>query len=187
VDQGRDRRDVADEIKSELFIERCVDRVGCGGEEKHITVRTRVHDRLGAEIAACPWPVLDYAGGLRAAVIRALLYAGMVREGVDERGFEMVRRLRRSHGEMPLSEFKALVREQFLILLVAPDAALAAPAQPECAFPAATKLRKVKVTRSSRWLSKAEKPQRRPGRLLQASMVCFRRSTRKPIPRNFSG
>ena len=66
------------------------------------------------------------AGGLRAAVIRALLYAGMVRGGVDERGFEMVRRLRRSHGEIPLSEFKALVREQFLILLVAPDAALAA-------------------------------------------------------------
>jgi ProP effector len=36
----------------------------------------------------------------------------MVRGGVDERGFEMVRRLRRSHGEMPLSEFKALVRER---------------------------------------------------------------------------
>ena len=65
-------------------------------------------------------------GGAREAVIRGLLYAGMSRGGVDERGFEMARRLREMHGEMTLSDFKALVREQFSILLIDEDAALAA-------------------------------------------------------------
>jgi Protein of unknown function (DUF3141) len=64
------------------------------------------------------------AGGARAAVIRALLYAGMARDAVDERGFEAVRRIRRSHGDMPLADFKALVREQFLLLLIDEEAAL---------------------------------------------------------------
>src|SRR5439155_24267541 len=36
------------------------------------------------------------SGGLPAAMIRALLYAGMPRGAVDERGFEMVRRIRRT-------------------------------------------------------------------------------------------
>jgi hypothetical protein len=65
-------------------------------------------------------------GGLQAAVVRALLYAGMGRASVDERGFEAVRRIRRAHGDVPLSAFKALVREQFNMLLVDEDAALAA-------------------------------------------------------------
>ena len=34
-------------------------------------------------------------GGLREAVDRALIYVGMGRGAVDERGFEAVRRLRR--------------------------------------------------------------------------------------------
>ncbi len=66
------------------------------------------------------------AGGLRAAVIRAIVYAGVSRGGVDERGFEMARRLREEHGDMSLADFKALVREQFNILLVDEEAALAA-------------------------------------------------------------
>jgi hypothetical protein len=65
-------------------------------------------------------------GGLREAVIRALLYVGLARAAVDERGFEAVRRIRRTHGDLPLAEFKALVREQFYILLVDTEAALAA-------------------------------------------------------------
>jgi hypothetical protein len=65
-------------------------------------------------------------GGVREAVIRALLYAGMGRAAVDERGFEAVRRIRRAHGDIPLSVFKALVREQFNMLLVDENAALAA-------------------------------------------------------------
>jgi Protein of unknown function (DUF3141) len=75
-------------------------------------------------------------GGVREAVIRALIYAGMGRASVDERGFEAVRRIRRAHGDIPLSVFKALVREQFNMLLVDENAALAAipgmlPADPE--------------------------------------------------------
>jgi hypothetical protein len=66
------------------------------------------------------------AGGLREAVIRALLYVGLARAAVDERGFEAVRRIRRAHDDIPLQAFKALVREQFYILLVDTEAALAA-------------------------------------------------------------
>src|SRR5262249_3007029 len=50
-------------------------------------------------------------GGLREAVIRGVLYAGMARKSIDERGFEIVRRIRETHGDMPLAEFKRLVRE----------------------------------------------------------------------------
>jgi hypothetical protein len=65
-------------------------------------------------------------GGFRAAMIRGLLYAGMSREAVDERGFEMLRRIRETHTDITLSDFKALVREQFNILLIDQEAALAA-------------------------------------------------------------
>src|SRR5262249_29618286 len=65
-------------------------------------------------------------GGLRAAIIRGMVYAGVSRGGVDERGFELARRLREQHGDMSLADFKALVREQFNILLVDEEAALAA-------------------------------------------------------------
>jgi len=67
-------------------------------------------------------------GGIREATVRALIYVGMARTGVDERGFEAIRRIRRDHKELsplPLSDFKALVRDQFLMLLIDPDAALA--------------------------------------------------------------
>jgi pimeloyl-ACP methyl ester carboxylesterase/uncharacterized tellurite resistance protein B-like protein len=66
------------------------------------------------------------AGGLREATIRALIYGGMSRAAVDERGFETMRRIRQSNGGIPLSAFKALVREQFNILLVDTEAALEA-------------------------------------------------------------
>ncbi|MGB6348687.1 MAG: DUF3141 domain-containing protein [Pseudolabrys sp.] len=66
------------------------------------------------------------AGGLRAAIIRSLIYAGMKRAAVDERGFELARRIREAHGDIPIENFKALVREQFNILLIDEEAALAA-------------------------------------------------------------
>ena len=66
------------------------------------------------------------AGGLPEATIRALLYAGMHRGGVDERGFELVRRIREAEGGMPLAAFKTMVREQFNVLLIDTEAALAA-------------------------------------------------------------
>jgi pimeloyl-ACP methyl ester carboxylesterase len=65
-------------------------------------------------------------GGLREAVIRALLYAGMTRAAIDERGFELTRRIRQAHGDIPLSDFKALVREQFNMLLIDQEGALRA-------------------------------------------------------------
>jgi pimeloyl-ACP methyl ester carboxylesterase len=65
-------------------------------------------------------------GGLREAVIRGLIYVAMTRAGVDERGFEAVRRIRQTLHDFPLSTFKALVRDQFNILLVDEEAALAA-------------------------------------------------------------
>ena len=65
-------------------------------------------------------------GGMRAAVVRALIYVGLSRRAIDERGFEMARRICQAHGDMPLAEFKALVREQFAILVLDQDAAVAA-------------------------------------------------------------
>src|SRR5262249_26566031 len=65
-------------------------------------------------------------GGPGEAVIRALLYVGLARGGVDERGFEALRRIRRAHGDMTLATFKALAREQFYMLLMDTEAALAA-------------------------------------------------------------
>ncbi|HET7803259.1 MAG TPA: DUF3141 domain-containing protein [Pseudolabrys sp.] len=75
-------------------------------------------------------------GGLRAAVVRGLIYVGMNRAAVDERGFELARRIRKAHGDMPVAEFKQLVRDQFNILLVDQKAALDAipsmlPTDPE--------------------------------------------------------
>jgi pimeloyl-ACP methyl ester carboxylesterase len=66
------------------------------------------------------------AGGLREAVIRGLLFAGMGRAAVDERGFEALRRIRETQSDISLAEFKALVREQFYMLLLDTEGALAA-------------------------------------------------------------
>lgn len=61
------------------------------------------------------------SGEMIHACVRALLHVGMAREGADERSFEAIRRLRRQ-GEharrLSLSEFKALTREQFFMLLI---------------------------------------------------------------------
>jgi hypothetical protein len=68
-------------------------------------------------------------GGLREATIRALLYVGIGRAAVDERGFNIVRQIRREHEDvhtLPLPEFKKIVRDQFSMLMLDQDAALAA-------------------------------------------------------------
>ncbi|MCP3401738.1 DUF3141 domain-containing protein [Bradyrhizobium sp. CCGB20] len=67
-------------------------------------------------------------GGLREAALRALLYVGSARGMVDERSIEALRRARREHGgeRMSLPEFKMLVREQFFMLLLDREGALAA-------------------------------------------------------------
>jgi hypothetical protein len=68
-------------------------------------------------------------GGLHEGVVRAAIYVGMPRAAIDERGFETVRRIRLAGEGVPhltLAAFKALVREQYFMLLIDPDAALAA-------------------------------------------------------------
>jgi pimeloyl-ACP methyl ester carboxylesterase len=68
------------------------------------------------------------SGGLREAGIRALLYVGSARGMVDERSLEALRRLRQADesARITLEEFKMLVREQFFMLLLDRQAALAA-------------------------------------------------------------
>jgi hypothetical protein len=75
-------------------------------------------------------------GGVPEAVIRAVLYVGLPRGSVDERGFEAVRRIRHTQSDISLSEFKARVRDQFYIMHIDMEAALAAlpsmlPADPD--------------------------------------------------------
>jgi Protein of unknown function (DUF3141) len=82
--------------------------------------RELLHKRIAELKAGMP------AGGLRAAVIRGLLYAGMTRAAIDERGFEALRRVRQAHTDLSLTAFKTLVREQFNMLLIDQEAALAA-------------------------------------------------------------
>jgi hypothetical protein len=75
------------------------------------------------------WKSRMTVGGLREAVIRSALYIGMGRNAIDERGFELVRRMRAARQDLPpvsLAAFKALVREQFLMLLIDQEAAVAA-------------------------------------------------------------
>ena len=58
-------------------------------------------------------------GGAREAVIRALLYIRMPGRVVDERAFNLLRRIREEAGKgLTLAEFKQLLREQFLMLLL---------------------------------------------------------------------
>ena len=68
-------------------------------------------------------------GGLREALVRALIYVGAARAGVDERGMAALRRTRIAEDGKPrltLSAFKAIVREQYFMLLIDQEAALAA-------------------------------------------------------------
>jgi pimeloyl-ACP methyl ester carboxylesterase len=68
------------------------------------------------------------SGGLREGGIRAMLYVGSARGMVDERSLEALRRLRQADesARLTLAEFKMLVREQFFMLLLDREAALAA-------------------------------------------------------------
>ncbi|HXW26218.1 MAG TPA: DUF3141 domain-containing protein, partial [Xanthobacteraceae bacterium] len=65
-------------------------------------------------------------GGLAECVIRGLLYVGMARGKVDERGAEALRRARLFDDErrLTLAQFKAMAREQFFMLLLDPEATL---------------------------------------------------------------
>ncbi len=68
------------------------------------------------------------AGGPREAAIRSLLYIGSARGMVDECSIEALRRARQDYGgpRLPVAEFKMMVREQFFMLLLDQQGALAA-------------------------------------------------------------
>ena len=67
-------------------------------------------------------------GGVREAAIRGLLYVGSARGMADERSLEALRNVRRKDTgtRLTLAEFKMLVREQFFMLLLDREGALAA-------------------------------------------------------------
>jgi hypothetical protein len=62
-------------------------------------------------------------------VVRALVHVGMALGGLDERAFEAVRRVRERQEDaraLSLADFKQLVREQFFMLLIDAEQAMAA-------------------------------------------------------------
>lgn len=68
-------------------------------------------------------------GGLAEALVRSLIWVGMARNAVDERGFAAIKRLRDAHPtqrQMSIEAFKALVRQQYLMLVVDEAAAVEA-------------------------------------------------------------
>jgi pimeloyl-ACP methyl ester carboxylesterase len=67
-------------------------------------------------------------GGLQECTIRGLVYVGMARGFVDERGVAALRRIRLTDesSRMTLAQFKTMAREQFFLLLLDPEATLAA-------------------------------------------------------------
>ena len=65
-------------------------------------------------------------GGVREAAVRSLVYIGMAGEGVDERAFNELRKIRAENKGLTLAEFKQMLREQFFGLLLDQEAALAA-------------------------------------------------------------
>ncbi len=67
-------------------------------------------------------------GGLQECAIRGLIYVGMARGFVDERGVAALRRIRLTEegSRLTLAQFKETAREQFFLLLLEPEAALAA-------------------------------------------------------------
>ena len=68
------------------------------------------------------------SGGVHEAVLRAIVHVGSANRMSDERGFAIIRRIRAHMGPeaLPLPRFKAMLREQFFMLLLDEEAALAA-------------------------------------------------------------
>lgn len=67
-------------------------------------------------------------GGLQECTVRGLVYVGMARGFVDERSVAALRRIRLTEegSRLTLAQFKAMAREQFFLLLLEPEATLAA-------------------------------------------------------------
>ncbi|EJC83214.1 poly(3-hydroxyalkanoate) synthetase [Rhizobium leguminosarum bv. trifolii WSM2297] len=96
-------------------------------------------------------------GGLQEGFARSLLHVAMAHGAADERGFAAIRRMRRAEDGMPamtLAEFKALIRDQFLMLVIDEKAAVEAiphllPADEDARRHALTSLRQVLTARGA--------------------------------------
>jgi hypothetical protein len=89
-----------------------------GSEPEELALIARRTEELRQRIAT---------GGVREALIRAGIYVRLPEGTVDERGFNLLRRLRAEHAQdLTLVEFKQLIRDQFLIVLIDSEAAVAA-------------------------------------------------------------
>ena len=133
--QGLDSfRDMRDKFAEQMFFAvygSPVVQAACGIEPDQINLRKAGKSRLHHELLERRIAELRAkiaVGGLREALARALIYVGKERGGLDERGFEAVRRLRaeQGHARLSLAEFKTLIREQFFMLLIDEEAALSA-------------------------------------------------------------
>jgi hypothetical protein len=93
---------------------------------RKLEMSPQYRERLQARIAELKSQIGQ--GGLKEATIRGLLYVGMARGMIDERSLEALRRVRTNEigQRLTLAQFKMLVREQFFMLLLDQDAALAA-------------------------------------------------------------
>jgi hypothetical protein len=70
-----------------------------------------------------------HTGGVLECAVRGLLYVGMAGDGPDPRAFEAIRRIRQDYpraSQLTLADFKAMVRDQYFMLLIDRDAAIAA-------------------------------------------------------------
>lgn len=66
-------------------------------------------------------------GGIREASIRVLMYISQAQGGVDERSFNLIRRLRSTEeNHLTLDAFKRIVREQAMVMVVDPHGAIEA-------------------------------------------------------------
>ena len=68
-------------------------------------------------------------GGIPEALLRALIYIRMPEEFADERGFAAIKALRESQPvakRLPMSHLKDVAKNQFLLVLMDPERAIAA-------------------------------------------------------------
>lgn len=86
-----------------------------GGEPERLAFIQRRIAELTARVAE---------GGMREAAIRGMVYIGMAGPGMDERAFNQVRQMRAKQGGLTLVEFKRMLREQFLTLMLDQDRAV---------------------------------------------------------------
>ncbi|HEX6011032.1 MAG TPA: DUF3141 domain-containing protein, partial [Geminicoccaceae bacterium] len=64
-------------------------------------------------------------GGMREAFVRAFVYVRQPQLAADERGFRMLQKLRDEHAkDVTLAQFKQLVRDQFMMVLLDPEEAV---------------------------------------------------------------